>query len=340
MANEAELRRRKRIDRKLKAETEGVYAIASWKGIFYLTGPKLVLIVGLLVLPLITFSDLYWQRVVMLAATYAILSISFDFLMNFVGLVCLGGSLFVGVGGYISAILNSWCGLSTALSIPIATITGAAFCTLILLPVLRLQGVYFAIATLIYPILVTRIIEATAVFGGTEGIFGIDLLPNKWFEIYIAITMMLIFLFILRRLVNQDIGMVLRGIKDNEKSIEASGMNLTYYKVQAVFIASILGCFVGAYLPHIYQWAGMPLFAVELSIIPITAAVIGGMGTLAGPVLGCFIIVPISELLRGLGSMRMIFHAVVIIFMVTFWREGLLNWLRRRYEQFYYWEEL
>jgi branched-chain amino acid transport system permease protein len=203
-----------------------------------------------------------------------------------------------------------------------------------------LSGVYFAIVTLAYPLLLERFIEATAILGGTEGIFGISLFPNKWFEAYIIVGVLLFYLFGLRRLVDEDIGMVFRGIRDNELSITASGMNITRYKLWAVFIASLFGCFGGAYISHVYQWAGMSLFAMDFSIMPIVVTIMGGSGTLAGPVLASYILVSLSEWLREFGTLRMVLYASIIILFITFWREGLLNWLRRKYEQFDSWTQV
>ena len=97
-----EMTRKERIDRGLKVRTEGIYAISSYEEILYLIGPRLLLIVGVLLLPLVLELAPYWKRVVNIMCVYAILALAFDFLANYVGLVCLGGALFIGVGGYLS----------------------------------------------------------------------------------------------------------------------------------------------------------------------------------------------------------------------------------------------
>jgi len=136
-------RRRERIDRGIKIRTDGIYAMMSWRELSYLSAPRLVLIAGLLILPFV-MPGMYWQRVITITCIYALLALSFDFLAHFVGLVCLGGAFFVGTGGYMAAILNTSFGLPPLLTIPLATIIGAAICTLLLLPCLPLRGVYFA----------------------------------------------------------------------------------------------------------------------------------------------------------------------------------------------------
>ena len=87
-----EAMRKERIDRGLKVRTEGIYAISGVREILYLLGPRLLLIVGLIALPLVLELAPYWKRVINIMCAYALLAISFDFLANYVGLVCLGGA--------------------------------------------------------------------------------------------------------------------------------------------------------------------------------------------------------------------------------------------------------
>jgi branched-chain amino acid transport system permease protein len=281
--------------------------------------------------------SIYWQRVISNVCIYALLALSFDFLAHYVGLVSLGGAFFIGTGGYIAAILNTSLGLPPLLTIPIATIIGASFCTLLLLPCLPLRGVYFAIVTLMYPLLLARVIEALDILGGTDGILGVESFLNRWMEQYVIIMMVLLFLFGVRRLVIKDIGLVFRAVKDNDQAVRASGISITYYKTIAVFIAAAMGCLGGAYLVHLYMWAGLSMFALDFSILPIAATVIGGSGTLVGPVLGAFILVPISELLRAFGTLRIVFYALILLAFIIFRSEGLLVYSQRKYQQFEKW---
>jgi branched-chain amino acid transport system permease protein len=331
-----EQRRKERIDRGIKVRTDGLYALMSWRELGYLTLPRMVLIVGMLILPFV-MPSMYWQRVISIVCIYALLAVSFDLLAHFVGLVSLGGALFIGVGGYLSAIMNTSFGFPPLLAIPIATIAGAAICTLLLFPCLRLRGVYFAIVSLMYPLAMTRVIEALDILGGTDGIMGVDSFPNRWIEQYFVILMVLLFLFGARRLVNMDLGLVLRAVKDNDQAVRASGMSITFYKAVAVFISSAMGCLGGACLVHIYMWSGMSLFALDFSILPIAATVIGGAGTIVGPVLGCLILVPVSELLREFGTLRIVFYSVILVAFIVFRSEGIMVYGQRKYHQIERW---
>jgi branched-chain amino acid transport system permease protein len=292
-----EERRKERLDRGIKVTTEGIYAISSWQEMGYLLLPRLVLICGILVLPLVL--PIYWQRVISIVCIYSLLALGF--------------------------------------TIPIATIAGGAICTLLLYPCLPLRGVYFAIVTLMYPLVLARIIEALNVLGGTDGIVGVASFPNRWVEQYGILLIVIVSLFGLRRLVNEDIGLVFRGVKDNDQAVKASALNINFYKSIAVFIASAIGCLGGAYLSHIYMWSGISQFALDFSIIPIAATVIGGGGTLVGPILGCFILVPINELLRAFGTLRIVIYCLILVAFIIYRSEGIMVYAERKYHQFERW---
>jgi branched-chain amino acid transport system permease protein len=331
-----EQRRKERLDRGIKVRADSLYALMSWRELGYLTLPRFVFIAGILVMPFL-MPSMYWQRVISVVCIYAILAMSFDLLAHYVGLVSLGGAFFIGTGGYIAAVLNTSLGVPPLVAIPIAAIAGGVICTILLLPCLPLRGVYFAIVTLMYPLALARVIEALDILGGTDGILGVESFPNRWVEQYFVIAMVLLFLFGLRRLVNVDLGLVLRAVKDNDQAVKASGMSITFFKALAVFIASGMGCLAGACIVHIYMWSGISLFALDFSILPIAATVIGGGGTLVGPVLGCFILVPISELLREFGTLRIVAYSVILMAFVVFRSEGIMNYGQRKYHQFERW---
>ncbi len=332
--------RRERLDRGIKVRTDSVYAVSGWREMAYLAAPRLLLILGLLAAPLALAPFPYWQKVVSIVCIYSLLAMGFDFLAHFVGLVSLGGAFFVGVGGYIAAILNTELGLPPLVTIPAATLGGALICTALFLPCLPLRGVYFAIVSLMFPLLAARVIEALDVMGGTDGVLGVDGFSGKWTEMYLPIAAVLVLLFFLRRLVNEDLGLVFRGIMDNDQSVKASGINITTFKAIAVFIAASMGCLAGAILVHLYMWAGISQFALDFSILPIAATVIGGGGTLVGPVIGCLILVPVSELLRDFGTLRIAVYAVILTGFIVFKSEGLQVFGARKYHQFEHWVEM
>ncbi len=330
-------KRKERIDRGIKVRTTDIFALSSWREMIYLALPRLLPVVGCLVLPLVL--GVYWQKVLLSVAVFALLAISWDILAQ-TGMVSLGQALFFGVGAYCAGLLNHYWGVSPFITIPVAAIAGGLICTLFLLPVLRLRGIYFSMVTLIIPLMMVRIIEATKIFGGTEGLSGMTPLPSKWVEIYLIMGALLIVLFSFRRMLDSDYGLVLKGINDNDRSVINAGINIYWFKAQSLFIAGSIGAFSGAFMTHVYMFVGMPVFALDYSILPIAAAVVGGPGTLAGATFGAFLLIPMSEALRGLGGLRIVLYGVFLVVFVVALPEGIFHYIQRKYHQFERWVEV
>ncbi len=330
-------KRKERIDRGIKARSGDIFALSSWREMLYLAAPRLIPIAGFLILPLIL--GIYWQKVLLSVAVFALLAISWDILAQ-TGMISLGQALFFGMGAYASGVINYYLGWPPLLAIPMATVVGGVICTVFLLPVLRLRGIYFSMVTLIIPLMLVRIVEATKIFGGTEGLSGIAALPSKWIELYLIMGALMAALFGFRRMMGSDYGLILKGINDNDRSVMNAGINIYWFKTQALFIASCIGAFTGAFLTHVYMFVGMPVFALDYSILPIAAAVVGGPGTLAGATLGAFILVPLSELLRGIGGLRIVFYGLFLVVFIVALPEGLFHYIQRKYHQFERWVEV
>ncbi len=323
-------RRKERIDRAVKARSDDLYALTSWREMLYVAGPRLLPVLALLALPLVLSP--YWQKVLLSVAAYGLLAVSWAFLYG-AGLISLGQSLFFGVGAY------HW-GWSPVFTIPAATLGGAVLCTVVLLPVLRLRGIYFAMVTLVMPLMFVRLIEATRMLGGTEGLTGLDGLPNVWVESYLVLFAALGALFGFRRIMASDYGLVFRAIHDNDRAVMRAGHNLYARKAQALFLASAVGAFAGAFMTHAYLFVGMPVFALDYSIMPIAAGVVGGPGTLAGSALGALILVPVSEALRALGALRIVVYGLFLVVFSVGLPEGIFPFLVRKYHQFERWVEV
>lgn len=326
--------RKERLDRGIKARSDDIFAVTSYREMLYALGPRLAAVGGLLIAPLLRdIIGVYWLNVLLITCIITLLAISWD-LLAAVGLPSLGQAFFFGIGGYITGFLSRSYGLPPLLSIVIATLVGALLCTLLLLPVLRLRGIYFGLLTLALPLLFMRIIEATKILGGTEGMSGLAPMPGLTVELYLAVGAVLLCVFGFRWLIDTDYGLVLRAIRDNDRSVLAAGMSLTWYKAQAVYLAALPGTFAGAILTHHYQFVGMPAFATEYSLLPLASAVVGGSGSFTGAAMGAFILTPLSEALRAFGTLRMLVYALVLVIFAVGLPEGVFHYLQRKYYQF------
>ena len=327
-------KRKERIDRGIKARSEDIFALTSWREMLYLLAPRAIPVVGLLVV--VPLTSAYWQEVFISTAVYALLAISWDLLIS-AGLISLGQALFYGVGSYIAGSLNYYWGLGPLWTLPIATVTGGVICTVMLLPVLRLRGIYFAMVTLVLPLMFLRLVEATRILGGTEGMTGLAPFPSTTFSLFVIQLAVLTALFGFRRLMGSDYGLVIKGINDSDRAVMSAGINIYWRKTQVLFLGSSVGAFAGAFGTHFDMFAGMPGFALDYSIMPVAAAVVGGMGTFAGPLVGAFILVPLSELLRALGALRIVFYGLFLVVFVVGIPEGIFHYVQRKYHQFERW---
>jgi branched-chain amino acid transport system permease protein len=303
----------------------------------YLLAPRAIPVVGLLGIS--PFMTPYWQEIFISTAVYALLAISWDLLIS-AGLVSLGQSLFYGIGSYIAGMLNHYWGWSPLFTIPVATVGGGLLCTVFLLPVLRLRGIYFAMVTLVLPLMFSRLVEATRILGGTEGLPGLTPFPNQLTALYVIQLALLTALFGFRRLMASDYGLVIKGINDNDRSVMNAGINIYWYKTQILFLGASVGSFAGAFGTHMDMFAGMPGFALDYAIMPVAAAVVGGMGTFAGPMIGAFILVPLSEILRALGALRIVFYGLFLVIFIVALPEGIFHYVQRKYHQLERWVEL
>ncbi|MEW6264847.1 MAG: branched-chain amino acid ABC transporter permease [Thermodesulfobacteriota bacterium] len=331
------VRRRERLDRAVKARSDDIFALTSWRELLYLVVPPLALVI--LLLAAASAASPYQHRVLAVGLVFGLLALSWDFLAA-TGLISLGQSLFFGLGAYLAGMMNHYWGWPCWITIPAAALAGGVLCAVLLAPVLRLRGIYFAMITLIIPLILVRIIEATRILGGTEGLSSLSGLPGRGWEATVGLSAFLAALFGLRRLLRTDYGLVLRSIRDDDRAVMSDGVNVYWLRTQAIFIAGAVGAFGGAFMTHLYRFVGMPAFTLDYSILPIAAAVVGGVGTLAGPALGALLLVPLSEALRPLGSLRIVAYGLCLVVFVVMLPEGLFPYLRRKYQQFERWRDL
>lgn len=326
--------RKERIDRGIKVRSDEVFVIASYRDMLYLILPGGLAILFLLTFPLLdNVVGLYWEKVMLTTFVIALLALSWDFMAS-VGLISLGQSLFFGAGSYASGYLAQSFGLPPLVTIPLATLIGAAICTIILFPVLRLRGIYFGLISFALPLLLMRVIESTKIFGGNEGINGLPPLPGIKIELYIMMVITLGVVFIFRRITESNYGLVLLAIRDNDRSVIAGSYNIQWLKAQAVFIAALPAAFAGAFMTHHFQFVGLPAFALDYSIMPLTSVIIGGPGSFIGAVVGSFILMPLSETFRAFSSLRVVIYSLTLLVFVIGLPEGIFHYLARKYHQF------
>ncbi len=325
--------RRERVDRGVAVRARDVFALASKRDLAWLLLPRVVPLAALLAFPLLgSRISGYGQTVVLNTLVVSLLALSWDLLAS-AGLVSLGQAFFFGLGGYAAGWLDARFGLPLALILPLATLMGALLSTAVLYPLLRLRGIYFGMITFALPLLLMRVVETTGLLGGTEGLSGLTAFPNRTVELVLVTGVALVTLFVFRRLGTSDYGLLFQAMRDNDRAVIASGFDLQRRRAQVVFIAALPAAFAGAFVTHRYQFVGMPAFALDYSTLPLTAAVIGGPGSFFGSMVGAFILVPLSELLREFGSLRVVVYSAMLLVFTIGLPEGLFRFGARKWSQ-------
>ncbi|RLI76705.1 branched-chain amino acid ABC transporter permease [Archaeoglobales archaeon] len=240
-----------------------------------------------------------------LSFLFIILVVSWDVMVGYTGQVNLGHTVFVGVGAYTAALLQSPVRLQHLLgfTIPkvpifISIISGGIIAALIGFFIgiitLRLKGYYFALVTAILPLVFMQTVFVwRKVFGGEEG-FSIGLensLSNTILgKYYIALIIMVICVLSMLFIVKSQIGLKFKAIREDEELAESIGIDTTKYKVIAFIVSSFFAGIGGAAIIHYRITVSPDLYDIPLMLLIILSAVIGGLGTIYGPVFGAFII--------------------------------------------------
>jgi len=290
----------------------------------------------IIVLPLI-FNDTYWRTNLTVCAINVLLAIGLDFILGYAGQLNLGHSAFYGLGAYVSTLLI------VKLGIPfwVAFIAGVAFAgiagTFLSLFAVRLRGHYLAIASLGFAVIVHQILlNWISPTQGPLGIYGIAPPPaiiiggvviadfrNLAAFFYLVAGFAFLSYILLNQLVRSPIGETLTAIREDEVSAASLGINGAAWKVFAFGVGSAVagaaGCFYASFVGTLVPDA----FFVSEAFNILAMVIVGGMGTLIGPVFGAILLTVLPEVLRGFGDLRLVVYGAALTFVVLFMPGGL-----------------
>jgi branched-chain amino acid transport system permease protein len=292
----------------------------------------------LFLIPAIT-SDAYILRVLILASIFAVFAASWDLLSGFTGQMNFGHALFFGVAAYTSALLNLHVGLAPWLTIPIGAVAAVLAGLVVGIPCLRLRGPYLALATLAFPLILTGIIYVfPSLTGGERGVSGIAPLTGvRVIDYYICVVLMLILGFVMWKITGSKTGIIFHAIREDEVTVRASGINTTRYKLLAFCLSGLFAGIAGGLFVHFIRIASpISTLHILVSFQVIIWAIFGGIATIYGPMVGVFILVPLTEFLSVVPvvrDLRMLFFALVILIVLMFMPEGVTTWVRDKMEK-------
>jgi branched-chain amino acid transport system permease protein len=291
----------------------------------------------------------YLLSVLILTLFAAYLGQSWNVMMGFAGQLSLGHSLYIGLGAYVSGVLFVRYGVSPLLGAPLAVAAAVAAAAAVAYLGIRFEvhGVYFALLTIAFAEFTRILFDHVDFVGASGGLFlpvepgfdPVNLRGGPWLYYYLILAMTAAATWLCHALLQRPIGFYWLAIREDQQAAAASGVPLFRYKMLAVMLSAGLTALAGVFFAFYYN-SLFPeqVFSKNRSLELILAPVVGGIGTIAGPLLGAFILTPLGELVTyvvdesGLqvpGAKQIVF-GVFLLAIITLKPEGLWPPLKRR----------
>lgn len=285
-----------------------------------------------LALPLVV-RDGYVLQTLGIAWLYAVLAISLTLVAGTAGMISLGQAGLLAIGAYASGLLAIRLHLPVSVTVVAAGVITALIGTLIIFPAFRLRGHYVTIATLgVGEIVTLTILNWDSLTNGPVGLTGVP--PLSAFgmpfmsgtAVYLVGLGALIVLALLQwRLLSSHLGRTLRAIRDDDVAARSYGIALDRYKGLAFGVAGFTAGIAGALMAHVFSYVNHETFTSHVSLLALTMVILGGLGNVAGAILGAVALVGLPELFRGLAEYRYLIYGLVLLLLIRFRPQGLLG---------------
>ena len=269
---------------------------------------------------------------------FALFASAFNLLLGYTGLLSFGHAAFFGSASYVSAHAAKVWGLTPELAIVAGTAAGALLGLVIGWLAIRRQGIYFAMVTLAFAQMVFFFSLQTPRFtGGEDGIqavprgrlFGLlDLAPDRVFY-YVVLAIFLVGLLLIYRIIHSPFGQVLKAIRENEPRAVSLGYRVNRYKLACFVMSAALAGLAGATKALVFQLASLTDVHWSMSGEVVLMGLLGGMGTIFGPLVGAGIVVTMQNYLATFGAWVTVIQGVVFVLGVLLFREGVVGVISR-----------
>jgi len=265
--------------------------------------------------------DDYIELNIILICINIILALGLNLITGFTGQFSLGHAAFMSIGAYTSAIVTAKLGLPFFVGIMLSGITAALAGIVIGIPTLRLKGDYLAIATLGFGEIVKILALNIDYIGGAIGFNDIPQYAN-WTWTY---GMTVLAVVLIKNFLNSYKGRACIAIREDEIAAEAMGVNTTFYKVLAFAIGAFFAGIAGSLYANYFYFIKPDSFNFMKSIDILVIVVFGGLGSIAGSIIGAIVLSVISLLLQSVSDLRMIVYALVLFGIMLFRPAGLMG---------------
>lgn len=282
----------------------------------------------------------YLLHIIILIGIYVILAESLNLIVGYTGLLSIAHAAFYGVGAYVAALMALKLGSPFVVNIICAVIISGFLGGLVGIPSLRIKDHYFVIATFAFQVITFSILNNWVSFtGGPTGlpgipqpmIFGWKISSHLEFLLLVGAFAVFVFL-VCQRIVQSPFGRVLTAIREDEVFALAAGKNVAVYKVAVFTIGSGMAAIAGALYAHYISFIDPTSFTVMESIFIISIVIIGGAGSLWGPVIGAVVLVMLPEVLRFVGlpssvaaNIRQILYGGLLVAFMMWRPQGLVG---------------
>jgi branched-chain amino acid transport system permease protein len=291
----------------------------------------IILLFTLAIIPL--WASRYVENVCLLVCVYMTLASMWNLLAGYSGIVSLGQQMFVGVGGYTLAVLSMYYGLSIFLSILIGGFISVFLAILISFPIFRMKGVYFAIGTWV-------IAEALGIcfsnWGYVKYGMGIFIQPSQKMSmstIYYAAAIICVgSISVVYLLLRSNLGLALMAIRDDDVASEMMGVNIFRCKLTCFLISAfITGIAAGVLYLNTVFIQPFEAFGIGWTVNLLFIVIIGGIGTLEGPVIGALIFVILQQFLSEYVGYNLIMLGAITILVIFFAPKGIIGTFQHKY---------
>jgi branched-chain amino acid transport system permease protein len=288
---------------------------------------------ALALLPLTPWMSKYYLLLAFDALLFGAVAMSLDLLIGYTGLVSFGHAAFFGLGAYSAAILLERGVTSLWLSLGLAVVLVGLYALLVSYFATTRRGIYFALLTLIFAEVVYTVFRYTQTFGGSDGIQGLpapSLLPGVLVDTparnyYLVVAYQFFAYLVCRTLVSSHFGRVLAAIRENEDRARFLGYDVQRYKMGVCMISAVLTGLAGALYPGRAAYATPDLLHWSISGEFLIMVMIGGLGTLVGPIIGGAFFIVLQEKVSSYVQWYSIVVGLVLVFIVLFVPKGLLG---------------
>lgn len=294
----------------------------------------LIALILAVLLPVLTQNNKYYMDVFIMLGVYVILGSSMNLLIGYSGQISLGTAGFYGIGAYASVLLV----INTGMPFLLALVLAVAICFgigwVLGLPSTKLNFIFLGLSTAGLNTIIQLIITNSQFTGGASGITGIPAVKlfgesmTKLQYYYMTLVFVVIVLFICYRIVHSKTGRALMAIRGNTIAASAMGINVNRYKLLVFAIVSAMDGLAGVLYAFNIRYIQAEAFTTNMSFKILTMGIIGGMGDLAGGVIGSLVAGILPELLRDMSKYQMTIYGLLIVLVLRFMPKGIIHPLR------------